>query len=323
MLLAMVKPWWRFVPSSGTAGPSINLQQRLGKIDKSIDWNRFDKYLRWLDPRGEHTAGYPPIMLFKALLIQQWYALLAAEYEHCLADSLSCRRFVGLRGRQTPPSHETVASFRRLLVERGMALEVYAELDRQLEALHLTDLAGHASGPAEGYEAFPEPAPLRITQLLGPPEWTEIENSLLDYWEKMRVDRRMPRLKDVKLSEISEFQPSAILLRVIRDSNDFRYEFVGPKVVEGNDGDPTGKTISEKQQNNLRNYGHRGLQSELAATYAGAVKRRRPVSTSTYFVNATLKKCEIWVTVAPLAGTDDGEVEMLLGVALIKPILLN
>ena len=317
----MVKPWWRFVPPSGSVDPSVDLRQRLDRIDKSIDWACFDKYFRWLDPRGEYTKGHPPIMLFKALLIQQWYAMVAPEYDYFMSDSISCRRFVGLKGDEHPPSHLTIANFRLLMVERGVALEVYAELDRQLEAVGLTDPASHISEPDA--DTLSGPLPFHIVQPLGPPEWTELESALLRYWQKTRLHRRMPRLSDIRLSEVSEIQPYAILLRVIRESNDFRYEFAGPKVVEGNDGDPTGTTIGEKEQHNRRSYGHGGLQRDLAATYVGAVKRRGPVSTSNYFINAGLKKCEIWVTVAPLAGADDGEIEMLLGVALIKPILLN
>lgn len=321
----MVQPWWRFVPSSGSNDPLVQLRRRVNEIGRSVDWGRFDKYLRWLDPRGTYTDGYPPLILFRALLIQQWYALVAIELEHCLNDSISCRRFVGLRGDEPPPPHETVASFRRLLVERGMAVDIFAELDRQLETLGLKDLPAlsleekHARAPQPG----PEPPPMRVVQPLGPPEWTEIEDAFLAYWEAKRGDRRMPALPDVKLGEIPAIQSHAILLRVLRGSQDFRYEFVGEKIVAANAADPTGSTISDKTDYNLRNYGHRGLQSELAATYAGAVKRGRPVSTSSYFMNAGLQKCEIWVTVAPLASATQDQVEMLLGVSLIKPILLN
>lgn len=317
----MVRPWWRFVPASGLTEPSVGLRRRLDEIGRAVDWRRFDKYLRWLDPKGLHTGGYPPPVVFRALLIQQWYALVAIEFEYCLADSISCRRFVGLRGQEPPPSAETVNSFRRLLVERGVAVEVFAELDRQLESLGLKDLTG-SGGALEAGEDAVEPPP-RAVQPLGPPEWTETETRLLGYWESKRGRRRMPGLTDVKLSEIPELQPHALLIRVMPEDTDFRYEFVGRNVVDGNASDPTGWTVNRKAEQNLRSYGHSGLQNELAAVYAGAVGRRRPVSTSTYFLNAGLKKCEVWVTVAPLAGPETDTVAMLIGVALIKPILFN
>lgn len=326
----MVKPWWRFVPDTGAAQPSVNLRRRIDEIGRSVDWNQFEKYLRWLDPRAEYTAGHPPVMLFRALLIQQWFVLTTIEYEFCLNDSMSCRRFVGIRGDQPAPSHLVIANFRRLLVERGVAAEVYAELERQLDALGLRDIAGHSMAPAgpadlKPVQPSPEEPPLRVVQPLGPPEWTEIEAAFLSYWDGIRKDRPMPTLGDVKMHHIPEIRSHVILLRVLGDaSSDFRYEFVGDEVTRGNEGDPTGSTVNEKALHNVRAYGHGGLQNDLLATYSGAVKRRRPVSSSTYFVNVGLRKSEIWVTVAPLSKNGEPEkIEMLVGVALIKPILLN
>ena len=94
-------------------------------------------------------------------------------------------------------------------------------------------------------------------------------------------------------------------------------------MVDGNDGDPTGTTIGEKVLSNRRYYGHGGVQHDLAAAYAGAVRRGEPVSVSTDFTNAGARRCEIWLTATPVAGADGEEVERLLCVALIKPIVFN
>ena len=261
-------------------------------------------------------------MLFKALLIQQWYAMAAPECDYFLGDSIACRRFVGLRDEEVPPTHLTIAGFRLQLANRGAEAAVYAELDRQLEAAGLTDLAGQASAPTLDVNSSSRPPPHRAVLSSGPPEWTAMEATLIDYWERKRIGQRIPRLADLRLSEVSEIRQHAVLIRVIGESDDFGYEFVGPTVVNGNDGDPTGATVAEKARQNRRNYGRCGLQSELAATYAGAVSHGCLASTSASFVTAGLKRCEIWITVAPLFGAND-DVEMLLCVALIKPILFN
>ena len=321
----MIKPWWRFVPLPESTDPSVDLRLWLNRIDRSVDWTRFQRFFRWLDPRGAHTEGHPPIRLFKALLIQQWYAMVASEYDYFVTDSIACRRFVGLRGDDEPPTHLTIASFRLLLVERGVALDVYTELARQLEAAGLSDLAADASrqDPDRDQDISFGPLMPAGVQPLGPPEWRGLESALLGHWQKIRRDRKVPKLADIRLHEVPEIQPQAALIRFIREQNDFRYEFVGPQVVEGNGGDATGTTVNEKVWYNRRNYGRAGLQSDLAATYAGAIKHCRPASISAHFVNVGLKKCEIWGTVAPLTSGDDGDVDMLLAVALIKPILLN
>ena len=47
----------------------------LKKIDRQIDWRPFEKIM---EPQYHHTQGrpsHPPLVMFKALLLQQWYGL--------------------------------------------------------------------------------------------------------------------------------------------------------------------------------------------------------------------------------------------------------
>jgi transposase, IS5 family len=47
----------------------------LAEIGRLVDWSAFEALLNGLhaSPRGE--AAYPPIVMFKVLLLQRWYGL--------------------------------------------------------------------------------------------------------------------------------------------------------------------------------------------------------------------------------------------------------
>ena len=76
--------------------PAHRGQQRLEKLTDIVKWYRFEKLLGRL--RDEGSVGrpaYPPLAMFKALLLQSLYGLSDAGLEEALADRLSFRRFVG------------------------------------------------------------------------------------------------------------------------------------------------------------------------------------------------------------------------------------
>jgi IS5 family transposase len=76
--------------------------------------------------------GYPPLALFRALLLAQWYQLSDPGLEEALADRLSFRRFCGFGLDDSTPDETTLCRFRGAL----------AELNRQLDAKGLVLRAG-------------------------------------------------------------------------------------------------------------------------------------------------------------------------------------
>ena len=56
-------------------------------------------------------------MMFRALLLAQWYDLSDRDLEEALCDRLSFRRFVGLGMEQATPDHTTLCRFRERLNE--------------------------------------------------------------------------------------------------------------------------------------------------------------------------------------------------------------
>jgi IS5 family transposase len=114
--------------------PAPRGQQRLEKLSHTVKWYRFEKLLgRLRDEGAVGRPAYPPMVMFKALLLQSLYGLSDAELEEALFDRLSFRRFVGLSLDAAVPDHTTLCRFRTLLLDAGMLQRLFAELDRQLD----------------------------------------------------------------------------------------------------------------------------------------------------------------------------------------------
>jgi IS5 family transposase len=106
---------------------------RLDRLHSLVKWYRFEKVLAPVRDDGPGRPPYPPLTMFKGLLLQSLYGLSDAETEEALGDRLSFRRFVGLALTDDIPDHSTICRFRNLLIERGLLEKLFAELDRQLE----------------------------------------------------------------------------------------------------------------------------------------------------------------------------------------------
>ena len=105
----------------------------LDRLSGLVKWYRFEKLLNPLRDGGPGRAAWPPLVLFKALLLQSLYGLSDRELEEALGDRLSFRRFVGLGLEETIPDHTVLSRFRNLLVGEGLFEKLFGELDRQLE----------------------------------------------------------------------------------------------------------------------------------------------------------------------------------------------
>ena len=93
---------------------------RLDRLSELVKWYRFEKLLVRLRDPGPGQPGYPPLLMFKALLLQSLYGLSDAELEEALSDRLSFRRFAGLSLTDAVPDHTTLCRFRNRLVQEGL-----------------------------------------------------------------------------------------------------------------------------------------------------------------------------------------------------------
>ena len=109
------------------------LNESLDKVNNLVDWQPIEKILGGIYNSVRGPKSYPPLTLFKALLIQTWYDLSDYQLEEAMDDRLSFRRFVGLASSDSVPDHSTFSLFRTQLRERKLIEDVLNEVNRQLE----------------------------------------------------------------------------------------------------------------------------------------------------------------------------------------------
>ena len=106
----------------------------LMKIDGQIDWFPFGKLMESLYHPTQGRPSHPPVMMFKALLLQQWYNLSDPGLEEAICDRLSFRRFLGLSFSDPVPDETRICRFRNKLSEENLGERLFAMLAEQLQA---------------------------------------------------------------------------------------------------------------------------------------------------------------------------------------------
>lgn len=104
------------------------------ELDRVVDWSAVRAALAPLRCRERGRPGHPPLMLFKALLLQSWYGLSFEALEEMLGDRLSFQRFCGLRVGDPVPDHMALWRFHRALQESGLDGRLFALVQGWLDA---------------------------------------------------------------------------------------------------------------------------------------------------------------------------------------------
>lgn len=110
----------------------------LAEISRLVDWNPIERLLSGIHRAAKGEAAYPPLMMFKVVLLQRWYDLSDPAMEAALFDRVSFLNFVGLSAEDETPDHTTIWRFRQHLAENGLIERLFAELSRQLDARGVT-----------------------------------------------------------------------------------------------------------------------------------------------------------------------------------------
>jgi IS5 family transposase len=108
----------------------------LDRINNLIDWEPLRKLMETqytLD--GPGRPGYPPVVMLKAVLLQQWYNLSDPALEEAMDDRFSFRRFLGLNLDEKVPDHSTMHVFRSRM--EPIIEELFHRINAQLNAQHL------------------------------------------------------------------------------------------------------------------------------------------------------------------------------------------
>ena len=124
-----------------------------------LDWRAVDEVLMPVRPSALGAPGYPALVMFKALLLQQWYGLSDPALEEALGDRLSFRRFCEVPLDQKTPDHATLWRFRERLAESGLAEAAFCCVTEQSERAGLVLKKGTLIDASLVPAAVNKPAP--------------------------------------------------------------------------------------------------------------------------------------------------------------------
>ena len=119
--------------------------KELDDVHELINWSRIESLLAELHSSRRGEKAWPPLMMFKALLLQSWYALSDPALEKQLARDLLFRRFIGLSISESVPDHSTLWRFRQLLEKQHLMTTLLNGINDQLAEQGLYIKAGEVS----------------------------------------------------------------------------------------------------------------------------------------------------------------------------------
>lgn len=113
--------------------PQLGRNARLERIDGAFDWGAVEQLVAEVYAARTGRPSWPPLMMVKVLLLQQWYGLSDPGLEEALGDRLSFRAFVGLSTNEGSPDHSVISRFRKALRDKGLDRRLFEEIERRLE----------------------------------------------------------------------------------------------------------------------------------------------------------------------------------------------
>jgi IS5 family transposase len=106
----------------------------LEDLTKTIKWSAFEVLFAQINAHTKGAPGYPPLTMFRIVLLQQWYNLSDLQAEEAVRDRMSFRRFCGIRLDAETPDHSSIWRFRQTIEKLGLSETLLAEVNRQLDA---------------------------------------------------------------------------------------------------------------------------------------------------------------------------------------------
>ena len=124
---------------------SANESARRSSLDdltELIDWAVIEKHLCDVSASAKGEPAWPPLCLFKALLLAVWYDLSDVKLAEALDDRASFRRFCGFSADEATPERTAFVRFRRHLIARGLDKTLFDAVTGQLRAKAITVKTG-------------------------------------------------------------------------------------------------------------------------------------------------------------------------------------
>jgi IS5 family transposase len=117
-------------------GKRTRREKFLAEMEGAVPWARLCALIEPRYPKGSSAGGRPPLPLermFRIYCLQQWYNLSDPGAEEALYDSITMRRFAGVRtDADVIPDETSILNFRRLLEQHQLTERLLAEINAHL-----------------------------------------------------------------------------------------------------------------------------------------------------------------------------------------------
>jgi IS5 family transposase len=114
----------------------------LERLHALVAWPVIECQLAGIYSAAKGEPAWPPLALFKALLIAVWYDLSDVKLAEALDDRASFRRFCGFSAHECTPERTAFVRLRKELLARGLDRVLFEEVTRQLKAKAVTVKTG-------------------------------------------------------------------------------------------------------------------------------------------------------------------------------------
>lgn len=109
-------------------------KRTLDELHRLIDWSEAERLLGAVSCAAKGEPAWPPLALFKAMLLSVWYDLSDVKLAEALDDHGSFRRFCGFSSREATPERTTFVRFRKVLASCGLDKALFDAITAQLRA---------------------------------------------------------------------------------------------------------------------------------------------------------------------------------------------
>ena len=89
--------------------PRVGRNAPLERLTHVIDWECVEPLVAGIHAAPAGRPSYPPLLMVKAMLLQQWYRASDPAMEEALWERVSFRWFVGLGLQDDAPDHSTIS----------------------------------------------------------------------------------------------------------------------------------------------------------------------------------------------------------------------
>ena len=106
----------------------------LDELSNLIDWTAIERHVSLISCAAKGEPAWPPLALFKAMLLAVWYDLSDVKLAEALDDRASFRRFCGFSASEPTPERTAFVRFRKALVDHKLDKPLFEAITGQLKA---------------------------------------------------------------------------------------------------------------------------------------------------------------------------------------------